>query len=263
MATVSSAVAGAIAKGVVVVAASGNDGKATVSYPAAYPGVIAVGAVGGDGKVAPYSNGGTALDVVAPGGNVDYDSDGDGNADGIAQETFEGGSWGYQFFEGTSMASPHVAAIAALLLSEGADPSSIEATLRSTATDLDASGFDTTSGYGLVNPVAALALVAGGAAEPPSTTPPSSGGTDTTAPTISGVTGWRSGTTMEISWTTDEGATTEIDFDSYGVFSSPTGYVTDHVMDFTVDANTAYYFTIDAADAAGNESSSGQWVMYP
>ncbi len=259
MSTVSSAIANAVSKGVVVVAASGNEYAGTVSYPAAYPGVISVGAVGADSKVAAYSNGGTALDVVAPGGNLALDSNKDGYADGILQETFEGGSWGYLFFEGTSMASPHVAGIAALLLAEGADPFEIEGILRSTATDLNAKGFDTRAGYGLVDPVAALEAVANAAT--PVEEPPAPG--DVTAPTISAVTGTRTATKMDLYWTTNEPTTTTVTFDTYGTFSDGGALVTSHYMSFTIDRYTTYTFTLEALDAAGNKGTSGKWVMYP
>jgi serine protease len=265
MSTVATAVADAVARGVVVVAASGNEYRSTVSYPAAYPGVIAVGAVGGDRAVAAYSNGGTALDVVAPGGNMALDANRDGYADGVLQETFEGGSWGYNFFEGTSMASPHVAAVAALLLAEGADPQGVEQILRDTATDIGTAGFDTRAGYGLITPSAALASIDGSAPpaeeDEPSTTPPATA--DTTAPVISGVTGWRSGSSMEISWTTNELATTEIEFETYGWFGDTTADATSHAQSFTISSSTTYWFTIIAKDAAGNAAESGLWVMYP
>ncbi len=263
MSTVATAVADAVARGVVVVAASGNESRTTVSYPAAYPGVIAVGAVGGDGKVAAYSNGGTAIDVVAPGGNMALDANRDGYADGILQETFEGGEWGYTFFEGTSMASPHVAAVAALLLGEGANPSDIEAILRATATDIGTPGFDTRAGHGLIDARAALASVSSGGppAGPDDEAPPS--GSDTTAPVISQVSGWRAGGTMELSWTTDELATTEIEFETFGWFGDASADRTSHLESFTVNAGTTYTFTIVAKDAAGNVAESGLWVMYP
>ena len=144
------AVIAANAAGVVIVAAAGNSGSALL-YPAAYPETIAVGATDITDSIAPFSNRGTGLDLVAPG--VDIFS------------TYKGSA--YATLTGTSMASPHVAGTAALVLSTpvGAsdvnfngrwDPAEVFSKLISTATDLGPTGFDTDSGYGLVNAAAAV-----------------------------------------------------------------------------------------------------------
>jgi serine protease len=156
----------AVAAGVVVVAAAGNDGKGTVSFPAAYPNVISVGAVDARKHLAPYSNFGPALDVVAPGGDLDRDDDGDGYPDGILQQTFDPDTarilhryddFHYFFIEGTSQATPHVSALAALLIKQGiTDPAAVQAAIQSTAEDLGAPGRDDTYGYGLIRPDVAL-----------------------------------------------------------------------------------------------------------
>ncbi len=144
----------AYANNVTVVCASGNDGsRKNVSYPAIYPTTIAVGAVDLKSKVTRYSNKGDNLDIVAPGGDNGKDLNGDGYADGVLQETYVDGAWGYWFYSGTSMASPHVAAVAALLytdVTKDHTPDSILQALVETAQDLNESGFDRTSGHGLV-----------------------------------------------------------------------------------------------------------------
>lgn len=250
------AIADAIARDVVVVAASGNEGRSSVSYPGAYTGVIAVGATGADGRVPNYSNGGSALDVVAPGGDLGKDVNRDGYADGVLQQTLAG----FEFYEGTSMASPHVAAIVALLLADGARPDDVRDLLVSTASNNGK--FDTWSGYGLVDPVAALdALGGGGSGGGGTTTPPPT--TDTVAPVISAVSGSRSGTRLDLWWTTDEPATTEIEFDGYGRFAGSGGLTTEHAMSFTVGSTSSYTFTVIAVDAAGNEGKNGKWVTNP
>lgn len=149
-------------KGVTIVAAAGNDNGQPVSYPAAYNDyVIAVGATGYDETLAPYSNKGTALDIVAPGGDTTVDRNGDGYGDGILQQTLAGSptSFGYYFYQGTSMAAPHVAAAAAMVLASGKAKTPIEVRelLQSTADDLGPAGLDTTYGHGLLNLAAALA----------------------------------------------------------------------------------------------------------
>lgn len=155
-----------VEKGVIVVAASGNENTSTVSYPAAYPGVISVGAVGYDNVRAPYSNYGTGLTLVAPGGNLDQDLNGDGYGDGILQQTlvplWSGAGntkkFDFYFYEGTSMATPHVAAAAAILLSSGVASSDVDDRLTSTATDLGEPGYDPEYGWGALNLAGALGL---------------------------------------------------------------------------------------------------------
>ncbi|MGC9000140.1 S8 family peptidase [Caldisericum sp.] len=147
-------------KGVVIVCAAGNDGRPLVSYPAAYTECIAVGATRFDGTRARYSNYGSALDLVAPGGDTSVDQNKDGYGDGILQQTFSGSptSFGYYFFQGTSMATPHVAGVAALVLSVHPEFTNeqVRTALQSTAKDLGAKGWDKYYGYGLVNAYAAV-----------------------------------------------------------------------------------------------------------
>jgi serine protease len=124
-------------KGVVVVCAAGNDGKAKVGYPAAYPGALAVSATQFDESVTFYSNYGKDIDIAAPGGNTRVDQNGDGLPDGVLQNTIKLGDPtvdDYYGYMGTSMASPHVAGIAALVVGEGVtDPDMVEKILKDSA----------------------------------------------------------------------------------------------------------------------------------
>ncbi|OZG72370.1 serine proteinase [Hahella sp. CCB-MM4] len=159
----------AYAAGVTVVAAAGNDGfKKNVSYPAIYDTTLAVGATDYRNTLARYSNQGTGLDLVAPGGNLSTDANGDGYADGVLQETFDSSGFGYWFYQGTSMASPHVTAIVALLIAHGtaSSPDDVKSALTQTALDLGETGPDAKYGYGLIQAYDALQWGAGGTSLP-------------------------------------------------------------------------------------------------
>ncbi len=127
-------------RGVTMVAAAGNDGEPWVAYPARHPKVIAVGAVGADLVRTGWSNYGSAVDVVAPGAGI--------------LSTWPGST--YANASGTSMATPHVSGLVALIIASGVrGPEAVRNMLHETAMDLGAQGFDTEYGWGLVNAHAA------------------------------------------------------------------------------------------------------------
>lgn len=166
------AMAYAYNRGVLVVAAAGNS-NGPVEFPAAYDDyVLAVGSTRFDSTRAPYSNSGSQIDLVAPGGDIDVDQNQDGYADGILQQTFKtpGSGYTYLFFEGTSMASPHVAGVAALMLSRkpNASPDEVKTIMMRTARSL---GSPDQFGAGLVQAADAVAAIAPTTPGPQPTTP--------------------------------------------------------------------------------------------
>jgi serine protease len=166
--TLKSAIDRAYSKGVLTVAAAGNSGKSVVEFPANMPNVLAIGALDARKQLAFYSNHGADLDFVAPGGNCERDDDGDGLGDCVYQQMPDSDfvdqgrhdQFCYCGLDGTSMATPHVAAAAALLYSQGfSDPAAVRAALQQTAERLGgaaADGRNDTYGYGLVRPANAL-----------------------------------------------------------------------------------------------------------
>jgi serine protease len=152
-----SAVAYARRRGAVVVCAAGNSGSRGVSYPAAYRDAFAVSAVGPQGRLAPYSSFGPEVAIAAPGGDKSQ-----GEEAGVLQQTLADGSTteaAFRWFQGTSMATPHVAGAAALVMSLGVSaPSAVEGLLTSTAKDAPENSAER-YGAGLLDAAAAVRRV--------------------------------------------------------------------------------------------------------
>jgi len=159
--TLEDAVTYAYNQGVTIVAAAGNEylkGNPT-EYPAAYEECIAVGATRYDKIRSYYSNTGSYLDLTAPGGDITVDQNGDGFGDGVLQQTFSDSpcDFDFWFFQGTSMATPHVSGVAALLIANGVTgPDNVRNRLESTAEDKGTLGWDEEYGWGIVDAYAAL-----------------------------------------------------------------------------------------------------------
>jgi subtilisin family serine protease len=135
------------AAGILVVAAAGNSGDALMFYPAGLSGVVSVGAVDAFDVEADFSTFNRAVDLSAPG------------VETLSTVPTAEDPLGYERFSGTSMASPHVAGVAALVWADrpGLDVAELEAVLRASATDLGAAGRDDHYGSGRVDAEAALA----------------------------------------------------------------------------------------------------------
>jgi serine protease len=147
-------------KGVAVVCAAGNNGHGKVGFPAANPGAIAVAATQYDRTTTFYSNWGKEIDVAAPGGNTRVDQNNDGMPDGVMQNTIKINKPlenDYLLFMGTSMASPHVAGVAALIVGRGVtDPDAVLKLLKATARHPGGKKWDEHYGAGIVDASAAL-----------------------------------------------------------------------------------------------------------
>ncbi|MGG1600093.1 S8 family peptidase [Paenibacillus naphthalenovorans] len=151
---------------VVLIAASGNDNTEQPGYPAAYPEVFAVAAVDARKSKASFSNYGDYIDAAAPGVSI---------ASTYPQSQ-------YAALSGTSMASPHVTALAALIRSVNPNLKNTEVMqlIRDTATDLGTSGKDKYFGHGLIDVVAALQAAK----------PTTAGQEAVNAPNETGLIGW-------------------------------------------------------------------------
>jgi serine protease len=164
-------------RGAVVVAASGNESEPQLAYPARAPAVISVGATTADRCLANYSNDGPRLDLVAPGGGNDAPLPNDPNCHSDRQNLpnidqmtfgnpFNPRRFGYPTdWYGTSMAAPHVAAVAALVIASGVigihpTPDQVLARLEATAQTLGGVKPNPSYGYGLVDAGAATARTA-------------------------------------------------------------------------------------------------------
>jgi subtilisin len=240
--------------GLILVASAGNGGA--VSYPAAYDSVIAVSATNSADELAWFSSTGSEVELAAPGVDI--------------YSTYKGGS--YTTYSGTSMASPHVAGVAALVIGSGiaADTdglygmaNEVRELLSDTAQDIGL--FSEEQGNGLVDAENAVLSTTDGDDLPPTATGTISGtvtDADTGSPIVGGdVTANGYGTT-----TLGDGSyiISDLSVDSYTVTASATGYIKDSqsadvleggttVVDFTLTpettpSNTMHVFSIDMGE---------------
>ncbi|WMS86020.1 S8 family serine peptidase [Pleionea litopenaei] len=171
------AFASALNNGVLSIAAAGNSGNSSLSYPASYDEVMSVAAVNSSGTRASFSQYNSQVEIAAPGVSV---------LSTVLND-------GYASYDGTSMATPHVSGVAALVWSHypSCSASQIRAALNATAEDRGSAGRDTQYGWGIVKAKAAYDYLAngcdGGGNPPP---PPPGGDTElTNGQTVSNLSG--------------------------------------------------------------------------
>jgi thermitase len=126
-------------RGVVTVGAAGNSNSNIEEYPAAYPNVVAVAATDSSDQRASFSNFGSWVDISAPGVRI--------------VSTVPGG---YGYKSGTSMSTPHVSSLAALLRNQGRSRDNIISRMQGTAVDLGAAGKDPYYGHGRIDAAKAI-----------------------------------------------------------------------------------------------------------
>ena len=169
------------AAGVFTIAAAGNDNSGEPFYPASYDNVVSVSATTIADQKAPYSNFGPTVDIAAPGGDTQADLNGDGLADGVLSLLIDNSPGRFdpilEFYQGTSMAAPHVAGVVALMKSvyPGLSPEELDQAIRSGQITVDLAGNgatvrDNQFGWGRIDALAAVqwaqAQVGGGGNAP-------------------------------------------------------------------------------------------------
>lgn len=271
--TLTMAVNNALAAGVTVVAAAGNDGRSTPMYPAAVKGVVAVGSTDSYDNRSSFSNYGTWVTVAAPGSNI--------------LNTYPGGR--YQSMNGTSMASPHVAGVAALVWSRNPGWTAAQVKTAIETTGDPVRGFESNPAIKRVNAFKAIGgsgtapapspTPTAGPTAPPSPTPaptvaPTTAptpvptapppGHDVTAPVISGIgLSGLSSTAGTIRFSTDEWARGRVYYGtSYYYMTSyrENAGATSHAIGLTsLRPATYYYVRMEATDAAGNRTTTGTY----
>jgi serine protease len=167
------------AEGVIAVAAAGNDNKnGDNDSPAGLDGVVSVAATDFSNERTFYSNFGASVDVAAPGGDTRADVNADGYPDGVLSTlASDKGDFTYEFYQGTSMAAPHVAGVFALMKALHAELSAQDVDLllagdhpgtsMRITRDLGAPGRDDVYGHGLIDALNAVLAAAELSGSPP------------------------------------------------------------------------------------------------
>jgi thermitase len=230
--TLENAVNYAWGKGVVVVAAAGNNGSSRANYPAYYTNCIAVAASDQSDAKASFSNYGSWVDVAAPG--VGIYSTLPNHPNSIGSD--------YGSLNGTSMATPHVAGLAGLVWASSYSTNNAAVRDRIESTADQAGTMWSTYDIKRINAYSAV-----------KTTPPP---VDNTAPVISNVNAAPGSNTAAITWMTDEPSDSRVDYGtstSYGASVSDAALVASHSLTLPgLAPATTYYYQVSSRDTAGN-----------
>ncbi|MBN1922245.1 MAG: S8 family serine peptidase [Anaerolineae bacterium] len=250
--TMQNAVTAATNAGSLVIAAMGNCRTAgggcpvanPTAYPAAYNNVMAVAATGPDDTYAYYSQYGSHCDIAAPGGAMTYLHDPDGIYSTLptydVEMTGEGFSKNYDYLQGTSMATPYVSGLAALIwsVSPGLTPAQVQQVMQDTAVDLGPTGWDVNYGYGRIDALAALQNIS------------------LSAPTLSPISNPENDGVYQVSWSAVSGATGYLlQEDNVSDFTSPTTRYSGTALQMNISGQAVgtWYYRVRAT-AGGTES---------
>jgi len=249
-ATSQSAINTARSLGAVVIVAAGNANQnVSNSSPANCAGVVTIAATNRAGGRAYYSNFGTLVDVAAPGGAQSFANDPEGVLSTLNAGTQGPGADSYAYFQGTSMATPHVSGVAALMFQKKptATPDEIESTLKSTARAFPATCSG--CGTGIVDANAAVTAISG------TTPPPSNVLSDGVA--VTGLAG-SAGTELRYTMTVPSGQST-LTFTQSGGSGDADLYVRFGSAPTTSSYDCRPYLGGNAETCTFNSPAAGTW----